>query len=186
MAEVADRSPWALNDRIARQDISASDIIFDIVIRTKDTLPFCPYSLVHIELLDQYSLISIIEEWNISLVLDLRFRPIFDGPNFEHRKTIEMFQEENVLYVDCVFYASNSQDEDEVMNRYHNAFRGLANKNYWSIIIFDDDTIETGLLSEFRNGLRSGVKLFREVHPELLFGSTRWAALSLDPPPKPA
>lgn len=186
MDETASRQAWVLNDRISRQEISARDDIFDFELFGSKSLPMSPYVFVHTDILNQDSLVECIVRKHVSLILDLRFRPIFDRPQFDHREIIEYFREKNVVYLDCVYYASNENDSERLLERYRQAFKKLDQKNFWSIFLFDDQTVDSQLLAEFRNGFRGGAKPFREVHPELFFGRTKWKSLSLDPPPKPA
>lgn len=174
---------WKLNDRIARQDAHLSH--FDVrsnLFGEKD-LEFSPYTFVHINLLDQKLLKDLLVQNSISLIFDLRFSTSFEHPKFEHRSIIEYISKIGAIYIDCHYYAS-SYDEEVILEQYERSLMPLKGRNFWTLCLFDNETIESELLPEFRAGFRTESSRFKEVHPELLFGKRRWASLCLDPPPE--
>ena len=160
--------------------MAPSEIIVRKSLFGYERLNLSPYTFLHIDLFNQSSLKNAIVRNGVSLIFDLRFKPAFDEPRFQHRSLVEYFSQRRVVYIDCYFYSASFGEGEEVVDRYVEAMKGLKGKNFWTICLIDDDVLETELLPEFRAGFKEGENRFREVHPELFFGKERWASLHLD------
>ncbi len=169
---------WAVNDRIARQEIPSSDVLASPLLFGYESLPLSPYTFVHVDLLDQSSFKSLLVRHSVQLIFDLRFDPVFEAPNFSHRSIIEYFSNSGIIYIDCKFFSSSYGDNEEVFEYYVDAMRSLKGRNFWTVCLFDNDSLDSELLPEFRNGFKGGENRFREVHPELFFGRSAWSSLS--------
>ncbi|MEL7686545.1 hypothetical protein AAG596_03505 [Citromicrobium bathyomarinum] len=172
------RSSWDLNDHLARNEISYEDLKASLF--GPESLSVSVYTFVHINILDDNILKEIVTSTDTSLVLDLRFNPLFEEPRFNHREIIDYFSTKAIIYLDCVYYASSEEEVGALEKRYQKAFRDLSEVNFWSIFLFDDDTVTSHLLDEFRSGFRGGAKVFKEVHPEIAFGKRKWRSMCLD------
>ena len=174
---MADRlcDAWTVNDRIARQEIAPSEVFIKQSLFGDESLKLSPYTFVHIGLLDQASFKSLLVRHSVALVFDLRFNPVFEAPDFNHRSLIEYFAKRGIIYIDCLFFSSSYGDSEEAFDYYVEAMLSLKGKNFWTVCLFDNDSLQSELLPEFRNGFRGGENRFREVHPELFFGSSVWA-----------
>ena len=174
-------SAWIVNDRIARQEVSPSDIFEKQFLFGYEALNLSPYTFVHIDLLNQGLFKRLLVRHGVALILDLRFDTVFNSPKFSHRKLIEYFYERNIIYIDCKFFSSSYGEGDEVLEYYVQAMKSLKGKNFWTVCLFDDEVLDSELLPEFRSGFRSGENRFREVHPEFFFGKSVWSSLCKNP-----
>ena len=173
---------WELNDIIARNEVDEECLKGGLF--GPDRLAVSVYTFLHIDVLSEDLLKEVVTCTHASLILDLRFRPLFEEPRFNHRHLIDYLSNIGVVYLDVVYYASSENERSELEKRYQQAFRDLGGVNFWSIFIFDNETVSSHLLDEFRSGFRNGAKIFKEVHPEVALGKRRWRSMCLDPHPK--
>lgn len=168
------KSAWELNDRVAQQEIASASLCLDRTLFGDNHLSRSPFVFVHVDAIDQEAFVNLIVRNNVSLVMDLRYKPVFQEPEFDHRFVIEYLSRRNTLYIDFIYDAIS---EENFTLRFSNAFKELSVSNFWSVFLFDDQTVETHLLSEFRREFRKVWERFTEVHPETAFGRSVWASL---------
>jgi|TARA_R100000501_G_C2570881_1_gene77795 hypothetical protein len=117
---------------------------------------------------DQF--LTAVQRFNISLIIDLRARPIFDRPNYSHKRITSYFFDRNIKYIDIIhlIYSSNL-DLEKVRHKLVRELRVReAGPGFLGLCLVDQKAREDGVVSHFRSEMRRQPNGVIEVNPRAI------------------
>jgi hypothetical protein len=117
------------------------------------------------------SLLRMMARNSVSLVIDLRSRPVFSLPRYQHRRVVSYFHKHSIQYLELInlLYETPAGEKTMPHEIAHiassHAERGLT------ICLYDTSTKERGWLDLIRALMNSGTNRFVELNPRALAGS---------------
>lgn len=120
--------------------------------------------------LDEVVLTHLVVRNHISVLIDLRKKPIFEKPKFNHKKTIGFLEQSKVEYFEYAFlkmdfFQSSSKfvKARKIRNRIsHGMERGMA------LCLYDENEVESEYISDFRYLLNNINHSWIELIPSAL------------------
>ena len=122
------------------------------------------FVFINIALLHEELLFRIMTKNGICGVIDLRDRPIFRMPFFDHQKVFRYFNNRHTTYFEMDHLERRGEaDSDEIQDEIRRTL-----KNGTVLIIFDDEAREESKTERLRRTLRSKFPDAMEIHPNAL------------------
>lgn len=114
--------------------------------------------------------LSAIQRNNISLIIDMRERPIFERPNYSHKRITSYFFHREIRYIDIVHLVhSENADLEGIKQKLGYQIRSLsAGSDFFGLCLIDENARASGVVSEFRAQLRRQTSSVVEVHPRAI------------------
>lgn len=120
--------------------------------------------------LNQDYLLKIITQQQMKLIIDLRPRPVFRKPCYNHKKFVSYLFDRSIVYLEVAKIAQNSNDTYE---GYLDALRkmlildGSSGSNV-TLCLIDQSAVDSGIVTAFRQALSKFGKHFIEINPRSL------------------
>lgn len=114
--------------------------------------------------------LAAIRRYNINLIIDVRARPIFDRPNYSHKRITSYFFERKIKYIDVVHLVHSSRaDLEQIKKKLTTEIRiGEAGSDFFGLCLVDQQARDEGVVSNFRSELRRQPSRVVEVHPRAI------------------
>lgn len=121
--------------------------------------------------LDETTLLQIVVRNSVKSVVDLRPRPVFYRPEFQHKYVVNYFLKYNILYVEYALHITSESGAGPPALASHNSTnfcfeeclrRGLT------IGLFDIEAKERGWVNRIRDSLSQSAYFTAELHPRSL------------------
>lgn len=114
--------------------------------------------------------LAAIRRYNITLIIDMRARPIFDRPNYSHKRITSYFFKRKIKYIDVVHLVHSAKaDLQEIERKLTEEFRvNEASSDFFGLCLVDQQAREDGVVSNFRSELRRQPSRVVEVHPRAI------------------
>ncbi len=126
-----------------------------------------------IEGLSEQLLLQIIVRNSVTGLIDLRPKPLFEHPNFEHQKIVAYFYQRRVRYFEYALLQDTlrSSSKDGVSRRNaEGEMNGLLSDGL-TLCLYDNKSIERGWVQRTRHILQTSSSYVAELHPKALVGS---------------
>lgn len=128
-------------------------------------------AFVDIGILTEDLLLKIVTRNAITSVIDIRSKPIFTKPYFNHKRILAYFYSRNIYYVEYMFLTIN-QDRDRISSNIGRKSADTALNNALSLglslAIYDTNSSSIDLTEDFRRRLSRLSEYVTEVHPRSL------------------
>lgn len=127
---------------------------------------------VTLDNIDQNVLLGVLAKNSIKTIIDLRGRPVFPKPHFDHKFIMSYFHHRSMNYIEAVMLRLNSF-EPKPLGR----VGGLDQFEQWfsderisgmTACIVDSSAVERGVVAAFRNSVADRRGRLVEIHPRSL------------------
>ena len=127
---------------------------------------------LHIEWLKQEALLTLLARNAVRALVDLRPRPVFNKPRFQHRDVVHYLYERDLTYLEYGLLSKSKGKLEEHSRRglegereeKLNTIRGRG----LTVCLYDDTARAVGWLDEVRRLLRHVPSFHAEIHPRAL------------------
>ena len=117
------------------------------------------------------SLLRMMARNSVSLVIDLRSRPVFRLPRYQHRRIVSYFHKHGIQYPELINLLKNTSAGEKTMPlEVAHVASGHA-RHGLTVCLYDASTKERGWLDSIRVLISSGPNQFVELNPRALAGS---------------
>lgn len=127
---------------------------------------------LHIEGLSEADLLHAIARNSITGLIDLRPRPVFERPNFEHKKVVGYLYSHRVQYFEYALFQNElrpSESRNDKRKKVEKELDALLASGL-TLCLYDEDSKERGWLERTRHILRDRSSFVAELHPKSLSG----------------
>lgn len=151
-----------------RERISTEEKQLDLF--GKSEVDYARVAVIEPSIYTENEFLSAIRRYNISLIIDMRARPIFDRPNYSHKRITSYFFERKIKYIDVVHLVHSAKaDIAEIERKLSEEFRvSEAGSDFFGLCLVDQQAREDGVVSNFRSELRRQPSRVVEVHPRAI------------------
>jgi hypothetical protein len=121
-------------------------------------------SLEHV---DQDLLLNTFIKHAVQTIIDLRARPVFPKPRFDHKYLMSYFYQRSMNYIELAMISSlaNSEQADDCNPDRLSSWMADAQQTGFTACIIDSAAIEGGHVASFRRRIARSPNQWLEVHP---------------------
>lgn len=102
---------------------------------------------------------------SFNLILDLRLRPVFSRPRYDHKSVMRYFCNSELCYIDLAKIAQGKPDEfDSFFSNFRQQYRAENSSSFVTLCLADDDAAE--IVCEFRREIHRLGDHLVELHPK--------------------
>lgn len=117
------------------------------------------------------SLLRMMTRNSVSLVIDLRSRPVFRLPRYQHRRVVSYFHKHGIQYLELINLLGGNSAGAKAMPLEVAHFASRHARHGLTVCLYDTSTKERGWLDSIRTLMSSGMNRFVELNPRALAGT---------------
>ncbi|GAA0530892.1 hypothetical protein FHS83_002610 [Rhizomicrobium palustre] len=145
-------------------------------VRTADLFGACLHgrdkiAFIDIDEFSEDTFLRLLARNAVTAIIDIRPKPVFERPNFEHKRTVSYLYQRDINYVE---YAILLLSQADPTNRSTDAYDELISaiqghiRAGLTIFLFNKEAHEIGWVQQFRNYIRDSRISCTEIHPRSL------------------